>query len=100
MQDKALIIVHLKRLGIFIENERILELFTEQKLIETKIYYWIIKEIFFSPYRMYLKNLGYNTLCLKFLKAKQYTQSDEGYDIERLVSYTIKCLHEEFENLK
>lgn len=89
--------MHLKKLGLFIENTDILQFFSENKLIETQIFYWIIKELYFSPYKIYLKDLNYNMLCLKFLKAKQYTTTEDGYDIERIVSYTIKCLREEFE---
>ena len=89
--------VHLKKLGLFIENTDILQFFSENKLIETQIFYWIIKELYFSPYKIYLKDLNYNMLCLKFLKAKQYTATEDGYDIERIVSYTIKCLRDEFE---
>lgn len=97
VQDKAIIVLNLKKLGLFVENQEVLELYPEDKLLELKIFCWIIKELYFSPYKIYLKDLNYNTLCLKFLKAKQYTSTDEGYDIERVIAYTIKCLREEFE---
>lgn len=96
LQDKAFIILHLKRLGIFVNDEEVLELFTEPILLQTQIFYWIIKEIYFSAYKIYLKKLNYNTLCMKFLKAKQYTNADEKFDAERIIGYTIKSLQEEF----
>lgn len=98
IKDKTIIIMQLKRLGIIIEEESILELFTDMQLEQTKIFYWIIKEIYFSPYKMFLNSLTYNMLCLKFLKAKQYTCTEEGYEVERLVGYIITSLRQEFEN--
>ncbi len=100
LQDKAIIIMHLKRLGILVENQSILELFTENKLIETKIFYWVIKEIYFSSYRIFLNNLTYNNLCLRFLKSKEYVSGEEGIDVERLIPYFIKCIQTDMKEEK
>lgn len=99
-QDKAIIVMHLKKLGIFIEDTRILEMFTEVKLLEIKIFYWAIKEIYFSAYKVYLNKLTYNNLCLRFLKAKEYVATEEGIDLERLIAYFIKCLQTELKEGK
>lgn len=99
-QDKAIIVMHLKRLGIFVENEAIIEMFTENKLMETKIFYWTIKELYFSAYRKSLNNLTYNGLCLRFLKSKEYVTSNDGVDIERLIPYFIKCIQAEIKGEK
>lgn len=96
LQDKAFIILHLKRLQIYVDNTDVLELFTEVALTQTKIFYWIIKELYFSSYKVYLKELTYKTLCLKYLKAKEYTNADIEFNAERLIAYTIKSLQEEF----
>jgi len=97
LQDKAFIVLHLKRLQIYVDNADVLELFTEVALTQTKIFYWTIKEIYFSAYKVYLKELTYETLCLKYLKAKKYTKADIEFNAERLIAYTIKSLREEFE---
>lgn len=95
LQDKAIIVMQLKRLGIFVDNTEILELFTEENLIRTKIFYWVIKELYFSAYKILLNTLTYNDLCLRYLKSKEYVASEEGVDIERLIAYFIKCLQTE-----
>lgn len=100
LQDKSIIIIHLKRLGILVENTDILNFFTENKIIETKVFYWAIKELYFSPYKVYLNSLTYNQLCLRFLKAKEYVSGDEGIEVERLVSYFIRCLQTELKEGK
>ena len=100
LQDKAIIVMHLKKLGIFVEDTRILEVFTEVKLLEIKIFYWAIKEIYFSAYKVYLNKLTYNNLCLRFLKAKEYVATEEGIDLERLIAYFIKCVQTELKEGK
>ncbi len=100
LQDKAIIVMHLKRLGILVEDQSILELFTENKLIETKIFYWAIKEIYFSSYRIFLNKLTYNDLCLRFLKSKEYVSNEHGIDVERLIPYFIKCIQTELKSQK
>lgn len=100
LQDKAIIVMHLKRLGLYVEDESVLELFTSDNLIQLKIFYWVIKELHFSAYRTLLNKLTYNNLCLRFLKAKQYVSSNKGIDIERLISYFIKCLQGELKEGK
>ena len=100
LQDKAIIVMHLKKLGVFVEDTRILEVFTEIKLLEIKIFYWAIKEIYFSAYRVYLNKLTYNNLCLRFLKAKEYVATEEGIDLERMIAYFIKCLQTELKEGK
>ena len=95
LQDKAIIVMQLKRLGIYVEDVAILELFTEENLMRTKIFYWAIKELYFSAYKVMLNTLTYNDLCLRYLKSKEYVSSSEGVDAERLIAYFIKCLQTE-----
>ena len=75
-------------------------MFTVNKLIETKIFYWAIKELYFSSYRALLNKLTYNNLCLRFLKSKEYVASENGIDLERVIAYFIKCLQTELKEEK
>ena len=59
------------------------------------MFYWIIKEIYFRPSGRYLKNLTNNMLAYKYLKAKQYTNAVEKFDIEKIIAYTIKSIENE-----
>jgi len=96
LQDKALLILHLKRLGLFVEDKKIIELFTESTLLMTKIYYWTIKELYFSAFKQYLNKLTYNRITEKYLKAWQYTDADTNFDAKRLIGYLIKSIQEMF----
>lgn len=94
-KDKISIIMNLKRLEIYIDNLEILSLYSEQSLLQAKMFYWIIKEIYFRPSGRYLKNLTNNMLAYKYLKAKQYTNAVENFDIEKIIAYTIKSIENE-----
>lgn len=94
-KDKISIIMNLKRLEIYIDNLEILSLYSEQSLLQAKMFYWIIKEIYFRPSGRYLKNLTNNMLAYKYLKAKQYTNAVEKFDIEKIIAYTIKSIENE-----
>ncbi len=94
-KEKNAIIMNLKRLDLYIDNPEILNLFTEQSLLQTKIFYWIIKELYFRPCGIYLKDLSNNMLACKYLKAKQYTNAAENFDIEAIIGYTIKSIENE-----
>lgn len=103
-KNKIEIIMNLKRLELYIDNLEIISLFTEQSLLQTKMFYWIIKELYFRPCKIYLKNLSNNMLAYKYLKAKQYTNSAENFDVEKIIGYTIRCIENELlernENVK
>lgn len=94
-KEKIAIIMNLKRLDLYIDNPEILNLFTEQSLLQTKIFYWIIKELYFRPAGIYLKDLSNKLLAYKYLKAKQYTNAAENFDIEAIISYTITSVENE-----
>ena len=94
-KEKIAIIMNLKRLDLYVENPEVLNLYTEQSLIQTKIFYWIIKELYFRPAGIYLKDLSNNLLAYKYLKAKQYTNAAEKFDIEAIISYTITSVENE-----
>lgn len=94
-KDKITIVMNLKRLDLYVDNLEIISLFTEQVLLQTKMFYWIVKELYFRPCGMYLKNLSNSMLAYKYLKAKQYTNAAENFDIEKIIGYTIRCIENE-----
>lgn len=94
-KDKVVIVMNLKRLDLYVDNLEVISLFTEQTLLQTKIFYWIIKELYFRPCGIYLKNLNNGTLGYKYLKAKQYTNATEKFDVEKIIGYTIRSVENE-----
>ena len=93
--DKIAIISIIKKLDIFVPFDYIY-MFTEEKLLDLKIQYWTIKELHFSPYKIYLKDLKEDVFMLKYLQSKERIQIDSESKITELVSYFIKCLINEF----
>lgn len=92
--DKKTIITLLKRMQLYIENKDILKYMTEERLIELQIQYWAIKEIYFSPYKVFLKNLTQERITFRFLKTKQYV--DMYKQPYKFLNYFIKSLQEDF----
>lgn len=88
----------LKRLDIFIKNDDILEYFDDQQKLEATIKYYVIKEIYFSPYKVILNNLTSDEFMLKFLKAKKYVNIYNQEDgIYKFINYFIKALREKID---
>ena len=82
----------MKRLNIYIENaEELAKEFESFNLLELKIQYYAIKELYCSPYKIYLNNLSLNEFNLRFLKTKKYVDID---DISHFINYFIKSLQE------
>lgn len=94
-KDKILIIMHLKRLEIYVENLEVLSWYSEQSLLQLKIFYWIIKEIYFRPCSKYLNNLTKDKFEYRYLKAKQYTNAAKDFNVEKIIAYTIKSVENE-----
>lgn len=91
--DKKAIINIMKKLRLYIENTEVLEYMTENEQLELKLKYWSIKEIYFSPYRVFLNNLTCERFTFRFLKAKKYCGLDNLY---KFLNYFIKCVQEDF----
>lgn len=91
--DKESIIKILRKLDILITNEQILQYFSEGKLLETKIEYFVINELYFSPYRIILNDLTREEFMLKLLKTEKYIGISEE-KVKRFIDYFIKCLRE------
>lgn len=96
--DRFAIITCLKRLEIYISNIEDLQYFSENRILEHELQYWVIKEIYFSPYKVYLNELTRNKLLLKYLQTQKYMSLDikDEESVTAFVSYLIKILREDF----
>lgn len=83
----------LKKLELYPDNPKIFERIGEASLLDVKIKYWVIKELYFSPYKVYLNKLKADDFNLRFLKAKKYV---EAKDTMHFINYFMKSLQEEF----
>lgn len=94
--QKQGIIIILKRLDIYIDSTTNLECLPEDFVMDTKIKYWVVKELYFSEYKVFLNDLTGKDFMFRYLKTKKYMEmATKSYDIEEFVSYFITCLHDE-----
>lgn len=98
--QKQGIIVALESLEIYIDAATNLEYLPENFIEDTKIQYWVVKELYLSEYKVYLRELTRNDFMFRYLKAKKYMEAKENYDEEDFVSYFITCLHDEMKGGK
>ena len=69
----------------------------EERVLDEKIMFWALKEIYLSPHKVYLKNLKRDKFALKYYKTKKYIMEKPKYQLEEVINYFIVCLHEEME---
>lgn len=86
----------MKRLGIYISSTETLKYINAEALLDIKIQYWVIKEIFLSPYAVYLNKLSPEKFLNKYLLAKEYVNPTEE-TLEDFVNYLIKILRNELD---
>lgn len=91
----------LKRLDLYIANERTIELIGPKKIKNYVIIYWCIKELYLSSFKPYINKLDKELLNNKFLKTLEQLKikeiDTESDDCERIVKYFIKTLKNEYE---
>lgn len=95
-KDRKSIINILQKLGVFIDNPDILKYFSENQILEYKLQYWTIKELYFSPHRVFLNELTEKQFIYRFHKAKKYMDYTQG-SIYEFIAYFIHCIQEELE---
>lgn len=93
--QKQGIIMNLKRLDMYMDPTANLNCIPEDFIEDTKIQYWVVKELYLSEYKVYLEDLTRKDFLFRYLKTKKYMESKEEYSIEEFVSYFIVCLHDE-----
>lgn len=90
--DRDNIVRILEKLELYIQNYSSVP---EDRLLELKIQYWSITQLYFSPYRIYLDNLNTKNFIFRFLKSKEYCNYNDEKDLSKFVGYFIKTLREE-----
>lgn len=98
--QKEGIIRILKDLEIYINPLADLSCLPSNYIEDAKVQYWVIKEIYFSEYKVYLNDLKRNDFMFRYLKTQKYMEAKENYDEEEFVSYFITCLHDEMKGEK
>lgn len=96
-KDKIIINSNLKRLEIFISTDNVFKYLDDEQLLDYKLQYYAITQIYLSPYKAYLDNLNKSNFLFRFFKAKQYTKINTEDDLVHFINYFIVCLREEME---
>lgn len=82
---------------MYCENVESYYIMPDEKILDEKIMLWTLKELYLSPYKVYLNNLKLEKFRLNYFKAKKYITQKENYRLEEIINYFIVCLHEELE---
>ena len=99
--QKQGIIIALQRLEIYINPSVDLSCLPSDYVTDAKIQYWVVKELYFSEYEVFLNDLTREDFMFRYLKTKKYMEmATRGYDVEEFVSYFITCLHDEMKGEK
>lgn len=77
-KDKQSIVSILKRLDLY--TDKVLDVMPKERLTAWKVEYFVIKELYFSSYRVYLNNLTLKTLEHKYQKANEYIKARNRYN--------------------
>lgn len=85
----------MEKLDLYISNIDILNYFTQEKLLDYQLQYWLIKEIYFSSYKIFLGKITRNQFIFRYLKAMKYI--DFKKDLDGFVKYFLRCIQEEME---
>ena len=91
--------MYLKKLEIFDDQPAFLkyiEFFPDEEKLKYKIMYWSIKEIYYSPQRIFLNQLTKEQFYLRYFKAKKYMDW-ENSSIYEFLAYFIRSIIEEME---
>lgn len=87
-----LVINTLKRLELFIADEKAFSIMTPERRLDLLIQYYVIDEFSKSPYNFLLYKLNRENFCLKYKKAEKYMSKE---NLEEFIGYFITCLQEE-----
>jgi len=93
--QKQGIIIALQRLETYINPTVDLSCLPSDYVGDAKLQYWVVKELYFSEYKVYLNDLTRKDFLFRYLKTKKYMESKKEYSIKEFVSYFIVCLHDE-----
>lgn len=91
-KDREAIIAILKKLEIYTTST---EYIPQDKLLGLKIQYWVVTELYLSPYKIYINNLNKLDFMFRFFKTRQYVDYNSEEKLKHFVGYFIKSLREE-----
>ena len=95
--DKDSIVLVLKRLDLYIGNPGIMKYMDIRVKQDYKVQYWLIHEIYFSPYKMFLNTMTREQFLFRYSKAKKYAQLNHMCTAEKFIKYFMRCIQEEME---
>lgn len=87
-----LVINTLKKLELYMNDEKAFKIMTEERQKDLLIQYYVIDEFSKSPYNFLLYKLNTENFNFRYKKAMKYVDKS---DLERFISYLIACLQEE-----
>ncbi len=96
--DKSNLILIYSKLEMYVNDSKIYNIMPAERVLDEKIMFWAIKEIYLSPHKIYLNTLTRDKFILKYYKTKKYITEKENYKIKEIIDYFIVCLHDEMEN--
>lgn len=96
--DKSNLILIYSKLELYVNNSKAYEIMSAERVLDEKIMFWAIKEIYLSPHKIYLNTLTRDKFILKYYKTKKYITEKENYKIKEIIDYFMVCLHDEMEN--
>lgn len=96
--DKSNLILIYSKLEMYVNDSKIYNIMPAERVLDEKIMFWAIKEIYLSPHKIYLNTLTRDKFILKYYKTKKYITEKENYKIKEIIDYFMVCLHDEMEN--
>lgn len=64
---------------------------SKEQIQDIKIQYWTVKELYKSPYKIFLDKLNRENFIFKYLQSKKYIKQDPEFK-EDIVKYFIKIV--------
>lgn len=83
----------LKKFNVLIESPNTIQYLDEQRILKAQIQYYVVKELYFSPYKVILEKLTKEEFNLKFLKTEKYVDL-QNESINKFINYFTKTLKE------
>lgn len=84
-----------KRLELYAEDKEAYDLMPINRVMDEKIMMWVIKEIYASPYKVYIDKLDRRLVVHKYAKTKKYIMQKMNHTLEDIINYFIVCLQDE-----
>ena len=70
--DKSNLILIYSKLEMYVNDSKIYNIMPAERVLDEKIMFWAIKEIYLSPHKIYLNTLTRDKFILKYYKTKKY----------------------------